>query len=58
MNDNDICKKSPNGKHEPDLSSAHITDDNGTKYLDINCIHCGCSGCIGMINDMIKEINW
>lgn len=45
------------GGHEPDWTSAHVEFD-GEAYLDVNCKHCGRSGCIGSEKSLTEQISW
>ena len=52
------CNASPDGKHHPDPSTVHVTYD-GSAYVDVNCKHCGRSGCLAAIGDEWEaEIDW
>jgi len=44
-------------QHEPDLKTLHIEYDGDTAYIDVNCKHCGDSGCIAKLPDN-DEIQW
>lgn len=52
----DTCPDSPDGKHSPDFYSLHIEYDGGEAYIDVNCQHCGRSGCAGKFTP--SEVNW
>lgn len=52
------CPKSPNGGHEPDWASAHIEEDGGERYVDVNCKHCGRSGCVGKLSTLQDDLCW
>lgn len=52
-----ICHASQSG-HEPDWKSVTTEWDGDTLYLDVPCMHCGRSGCIGTVKSITKEINW
>lgn len=45
MSKNDICKVTGEN-HQPDWNSI-VVDFEGEAYIDIRCINCGTSGCIG-----------
>ena len=45
------------GGHEPDWTSAHVEFD-GDAYIDVNCKHCGRSGCIGSAVSLAERISW
>ena len=53
----DVCPKAAGG-HEPDMHSAHITSDGGEQYVDVNCKHCGRSGCLGTLSDLVANVQW
>ena len=46
--DENRCPENATG-HEADLSSAHIERDGDSLYVDVECRHCGRSGCIAVI---------
>ena len=54
------CKSpdAPDGFHEPDWSSVYVESDGGEVYIDVNCKHCGSSGCIGTASSLGEQINW
>ena len=54
---NEPCKKSPTGYHEPDWKSISVEVDGDT-YVDVNCKHCGMSGCVGNEKTLLADINW
>ena len=45
-------------KHEPDWNSVQLTWDGDELYVDVNCKHCGDSGCIGSSKTLEADINW
>lgn len=53
-----VCEKSPTGKHEPDWKTVHVEYDGDDTYIDVSCIHCGHSGCIGTSKQLAKNISW
>jgi len=55
--DDDICPKNNGQRHVPDWNSVSITHD-GETHIDVNCKLCGRSGCIGIAEDMEKDIRW
>jgi len=55
--DEDICPKSSSGVHTPDWNSVTVTHD-GEAYLDVNCVDCGRSGCIGSAKTLEEGISW
>lgn len=54
MRDENICKESPDGNHEPDLSTVVHHDQD---VFDVNCKHCGTSGSFVLILPP-NDINW
>lgn len=50
------CPRSPNGKHVPDENTIHLEADGGDWYVDVNCIHCGRSGCIAKFD--AERVDW
>ena len=53
----DKCQASPTGRHEPDWSTV-IIDYDGEAYVDVSCIHCGRSGCVGSAKTLADDICW
>ena len=51
------CEKSPTGEHEPDWDTLIVTHD-GEAYVDVNCKHCGESGCVGSSKTLAADISW
>ena len=47
----------PNGHHEPNWDTVHI-DVDGDAYLDVNCRHCGKTGCLGSVNNLLDNLSW
>ena len=45
-------------QHEPDWKSVSVQEDGDTAYVDISCMKCGCSGCIGQSETLQADINW
>ena len=58
ITEDDKCADSPTGKHEPDWHSTTTEFDGGQLYVDINCKHCGRSGCVGAYDSLAANINW
>lgn len=54
----DLCPDSDDKKHEPDWDSINLQSDGGTWYVDVNCKHCGRSGCVGSSQMLASKINW
>jgi len=52
------CSKTQDGKHVPDWKTVHVEVDGDGIYVDVNCIYCGESGCIGTEKTLIEDINW
>jgi hypothetical protein len=50
------CQESEDGIHEPDTCTFHLEHDGDGVYLDVNCKHCGQSGCVGKFD--AKEVTW
>jgi hypothetical protein len=44
--------------HEPDWRSVNLQYDGGTLYVDINCKHCGLSGCVGTQETLAEGVRW
>jgi hypothetical protein len=55
--DEDYCEKSEDNKHEPDWGTVTVQHDVDT-YIDVNCKHCGKSGCIGNEETLKQDISW
>jgi len=54
--DPDVC---PDGTpHTPDWNSVNIQHDGDEVYIDINCLDCGRSGCIGNRPQLEEHISW
>lgn len=56
MRDYDVCEETKSGKHKADTSSFHLERDGDAVYLDVNCLHCGLSGCVGKFD--ANEVTW
>jgi len=54
----DKCPKSSTGTHEPDWQSVAISYDGGETYIDINCLYCERSGCLGTSKTLTDNIMW
>ncbi len=50
------CQESEDGEHEPDPSTFHLERDGYGTYVDINCKHCGLSGCVGKYD--ASDVSW
>lgn len=57
LDEDDRCP-STNKRHEPAMESASLQWDGDTLYVDVNCTHCGRSGCLGKFDTLTKEISW
>ena len=44
--------------HEPDWNSVQVNHEEVETYIDINCIFCGMSGCVGNERTLTNDINW
>lgn len=53
----DVCP-SGQGKHEPDWSTVSIDCDGDGTYVDVACMHCGRSGCLGNLQTMLENLQW
>ena len=53
----ETCEGSKDGKHEPDWNSVSVCHDVDT-YIDVNCKHCGQSGCVGNEETLKQDISW
>ncbi len=51
------CDKGPSNKHEPDMTSTSITGEADGIYVDVNCKHCGRSGCFAHFTKT-DEVDW
>lgn len=54
--DYSICQGREDGQHEADPSTFHLERDGDGVYLDVNCLHCGQSGCVGRFD--ADEVIW
>lgn len=55
----DWCPHNPDGmsEHEPDWTTL-VEYWDGELYIDVNCKHCGRSGCIGTAKTLAEETSW
>jgi hypothetical protein len=53
----DICPDNDGKPHQADWGTAHINED-GQWYIDINCMQCGRSGCVGSEKTLSGDIQW
>ena len=58
MTEDEKCKKTEDGVHEPDLNTATVEVDGDETYVDVLCKHCGTSGCIGKLSNLTDDIDW
>jgi len=57
IGENSASKVETPCEHQPDYSTLHIEHDGDGAYIDVNCKHCGRSGCLYKVpND--DDINW
>lgn len=56
VGDEDVCRKTKDGSHKPDINTLAVTYDEGEVYIDISCSACGHSGCVGKLD--LKIIDW
>lgn len=54
--DDNHCPESTDHKHEPDTNTLSVQYNRDAVYIDVNCKHCGRSGCIGKLNP--TEVDW
>lgn len=52
------CPKNNDGPHEPDPNSLTVQHDGSDAYVDVNCKHCGRSGCVAKLDLTGQSINW
>jgi hypothetical protein len=45
-------------KHCPDWHSVIVQYDGDGCYVDVNCIRCGLSGCVGTHETLLDGIQW
>lgn len=55
--DADWCPKNTTAGHEPDWSTVTVSSDVEL-YLDVNCKHCGRSGCLGSVKRLAEDLQW
>jgi hypothetical protein len=56
--ENDKCSQSETGTHHPDWNTVIIDHDGGEAYVDVNCVYCGRSGCVGTSKTLANGISW
>jgi len=44
--------------HRPNWKSVSIEQDGGETYIDVTCVKCGRSGCVGTTKTLGDGINW
>ena len=47
-----------NQPHHPDWKSLTIEHADGGSYLDVSCVKCGRSGCVGQAKTLADGIHW
>ena len=55
--EDDTCPSHESGEHVPDWSSLNVTHDSET-YIDVSCVNCGRSGCVGSAKTLDEGISW
>lgn len=53
-------EKCPNNEagHEPDWKSVSVEMDGEQAYVDVACMHCGRSGCVGSVKFLLENLSW
>ncbi len=51
-------KVSDSCKHHPDWHSVSVQYNGDGCYVDVNCIRCGVSGCVGSHKTLAEAITW
>lgn len=54
----DRCFSSPDGKHAPDWESISSEWDGDEEYVDVCCVFCGRSGCLGNVRTLTEHMCW
>lgn len=57
----DRCKKgrvADGFGHKVDFYSILVTYDGDEAYVDVNCIQCGRSGCLGTLTALKEGVQW
>ena len=49
--------KTESGEHVIDWNTLHVSDDV-ERYIDVNCLECGRSGCLGSAKNLEADIQW
>jgi hypothetical protein len=52
------CPRSPDGKHHPNWQGCTVEYDGDGIYVDVPCIHCGRSGCVGSTETLEADVSW
>ncbi len=56
--DPNYCPDGPDHFHSMDMGTLSIqSSGDGTAYIDVNCEHCGRSGCVGHVYDT-QSVDW
>lgn len=58
IDDDASCSKNPVGVHDPDWTTATVTYDGDTAYVDVACALCGQFGCLGSVEKLTENISW
>jgi len=45
-------------QHEPDWHTARADSDGDEDYVDVSCLKCNTSGCIGTVETLTDRICW
>ena len=54
-----FCPKHIGGVgHKPDWGTVSMEQDGGGVYIDVSCMHCGRSGCLGALKQVESKIDW
>lgn len=53
----DICPETGK-RHTPAWDTLHMSQDGQEWYVDVNCKHCGRSGCVAAQSKLESEITW
>jgi hypothetical protein len=53
----DVCPQADGQRHKPDFKTLQIQYDGDEAYIDVNCEHCGRSGCLAVV-PRDEEICW
>ena len=56
--DYSVCTQTEDGNHVPDWQSLSVDHSNEIVYIDVSCLLCGRSGCVGTEKTLAQDINW